>query len=77
MFYYIMAVLLVNSNFIVTGYVMPVILFVSTWFMVRRQTESWTNETTVLVMAVFIQVLAFLVIGYYRMHKHFVSLFIA
>ena len=54
MFYYIMAVLLVNSNFIVTGYIMPVILFVSTWFMVRRQMESWTNETMILVMAVFI-----------------------
>jgi hypothetical protein len=31
-----MAVLLVNSNFVVTGYIMPIILFMSTWYMVAK-----------------------------------------
>jgi hypothetical protein len=76
LFYYIMAVLLVNSNFVMTGYIMPFILFLSTWFMVSRQIND-SGETTTLLMAFFTKILAFLLIGYYRMHKHFVQLFIS
>ena len=74
LFYYIMAVLLVNSNFVMTGYIMPFILFLSTWFMVSK---GMSSEDTVLLMAFFTKILAFLLIGYYRMHKHFVKLFIS
>lgn len=73
-----MAVLLMNSNFVITGYIMPFILFLSTWIMVSKQITciSASTETTVLMMAFLIKVLAFVIIGYYRMHKNFVKLFI-
>ena len=77
LFYYIMAVLLVNSNFVITGYIMPFILFLSTWFMVAKQFNAFSSETTMVLMAFFTKILAFLLIGYYRMHKDFVQLFIS
>ena len=76
-FYYLMVVMLLNANFIVTGYILPAVMFICTWIMVGNHNRSFFHRCTLVIMSILLKVVISLFIGNYRSTKRVVELFIS